>query len=121
MSAATDAAKDHLTRTTWSSLILGGLAALGIIALVGIIFGGVFGSSSASPTCDRIAPQIVDLSEDRLLTILKLSNVETVSTTPTLVQCRADARWSNNSQQPVTFHWERDAVGDAFIGYRMQP
>ena len=31
-----------------------------------------------------------------------------------------DERWSSTSHAPVLFHWERNAEGDAFIGYRMK-
>ena len=110
-----------MPRTTWGSIILGGIVALIILAAVGGLLRGIVGRAGSPPDCDALVPQIMRLSEARLLSILKISNVTTTSATDTRVQCRGDARWSNNWHAVVSFHWERDADGDAFIGYRMQP
>ena len=101
------------------SFIVGTAVAVGILALVSLGLRGIPGAAGP-PTCDKIAPQIVRLSEDKMLSILKISNVMTVSSVENEVRCQGDARWSNDQQRPVAFHWERDADGDAFIGYRMQ-
>ena len=83
---------------------------------------GLFGGSSGPPTCGALVRQIVRLSEqnENALAgrILKLSDISEVSASGTEVRCRGFARRSRGGDVWLIFHWEVDADGDAFIGYR---
>ncbi|MDE0446336.1 MAG: hypothetical protein OXH96_06640 [Spirochaetaceae bacterium] len=79
-------------------------------------------TGSGELDCDTLMPRIVKLSEENegpfAAKILKVSEVEEVSRSETLLLCRGSAKWSRGEDSYVEFHWEKDSDGDAFIGYK---
>ena len=81
---------------------------------------------SPSQTCadEWFIDEIVGLSEERESSfsprILKLytDKIEEVERTTKLLRCKAEAKLSEGGDVFLTYHYEIDRDGDAFIGYR---
>ena len=98
-----------------------------LIAGVAVLFGVLDddGGYSTASTCEGLAPQIIELSEDKATpfnpAILKLYQITTVSNTgDRFLNCTAQAKLDRGNDRPITFYATRDADGDEFIGYGTQ-
>ena len=104
-------------------LIIAGLS-VGLVVLAVVLEG--LGVLETSPeTCEELAPEIVELSEDSghpfSPQILKISQIETLTPTgDNILECSGLARWSRGEDSVIQFHLEEDADGDRFIGYQGQ-
>ena len=72
----------------------------------------------------RFTKQILELSEDNQNQfsprILKLySDVEEIERTESVLRCRGTATLSRGGESSITYHYEIDRDGDAFIGYEI--
>ena len=72
----------------------------------------------------RFTKQILELSEDNQNQfsprILKLySDVEEIERTESVLRCRGTATLSRGGESSMTYHYEIDRDGDAFIGYEI--
>ena len=97
-----------------------GLLFLSFVLIVVVIALVSSGGGGMPETCEALAPQIVDLSDDKPLKILKLRNIEAVKGTKYLLECNATAKMNNGRDSAITFHLERDEEGDHFIGYELR-
>ena len=75
-------------------------------------------------TDDRFTEQILKLSADNkdpfVSRILKLySNAEELERTDSLLRCKGTASLSRGGESYITYHYEIDRDGDAFIGYEI--
>ena len=73
---------------------------------------------------ERFTEQILELSEDNQNAfsprILKLySDVEELERTERVLRCRGTASLSRGGESHITYHYEIDRDGDAFIGYEI--
>ena len=97
-------------------------SALIVLIIIAYFLSDDTSSSEEELSCESISPHIVKLSEETegpfSAKILKVSEVEEVSRSETLLLCRGSAKWSRGEDSDVEFHWEKDEDGDAFIGYK---
>lgn len=103
------------------NIILGTAITIGTLALVGVLVRNESRDRSAMPSCEDLIPQIVKMTADEDVSILKIStdDLDVFVASEDELWCNGRARWSNGSRAFVTFYWERDSDGDVFIGYRM--
>lgn len=73
-------------------------------------------------TCSKLAPDIIELSEDNsnafAPSILKIYEIEEVSKDlPDNLYCRGNAKFSSGFDQQIIFAMTTDQDGDTFISY----
>lgn len=78
-------------------------------------------SSERSLSCDELAPQIIELTEEQegpfSAKILKLYDIEEVEPLGYVLRCQATAKWNRiHDDGVITFYIEEDKDGDQFIG-----
>jgi len=76
---------------------------------------------SVPETCEKLAPDIVTLSEEQTnpfsITILKIYDIKEVTKTDSRIECTGDASIGSGDRLPIEFQAYSDQDGDVFIGY----
>ena len=92
------------------------------IALITIGCGSV--TFTEIKTCDDLAPQIIELTEEQegpfSRAVLKLYDIEEVNPTGYVLECKANAKWNKGEEGTIKFYLEEDNDGDQFIGYEAE-
>ena len=98
-------------------------ASVALLVIILFAFTGCGTSLTTPETCEDLAPEIIELSEDNVgpfsAAIIKLYEIEEVKgSSDKILDCEATARWSRGDDSEIEFYMEEDSDGDRFIGYR---
>ncbi len=73
-------------------------------------------------TCDMVAEEVVNMSQEEEVSILKIYDITEMSKTDELLTCEGNAMLSiGDERQEVYFKHETDEDGDQFVGYSTEP